>query len=112
MITIKLNDKGKPIEVIHGKKLNVISVPDLDKIFNTVENRSVLECDYSDLLGDGFGVLKDLLNSDNAVLVELGRDFISKIVETYEEVGEEELPDTIVELIEFVLTQSDTNTIL
>jgi len=113
MITIKLNDKGKPEAILNKKpKSNIVTLPDLDDIFDEVNDRSELECDYSDLLGGRFGVLKDLLNSNNAILVELGRDFLSMIIESYGDLGEYELPNNAAELIEFVLTKSDTNTIL
>jgi len=113
MITIKLNDKGKPEAILNKKpKSNIVTLPDLEDMFNDVDSRQELECDYSDLLGGDFIVLKELLNSNNAVFVELGRDFPSKIIESYEDLDEDELPDNAFELIEFVLTKSDTNTIL
>ena len=113
MITIKLNDKGKPEAILNKKpKSNIVTLPDLEDMFNDVDSRQELECDYSDLLGGDFSVIKELLNSDNAVFVELGRDFLHMIVDDYTDLNEYGLPDNAAELIEFVLTKSDTNTIL
>jgi len=115
MITVRVDKNRKPIEVIDNKQRNdLVIMPNLESIMDKVNDNSCLECEYGDLIEDDMLTIKELLNSKKECLVELGRVLLGYIVDDYNgAVGnDEELTMDAAELIEFILTKSDTDTIL
>jgi len=110
MIIVKLDKENNPVQILNdAPKLNVVSIPDLDEIFDEVEKHVELNCDYSALIGTDFNIIRKLLMSDDKDFRELGRCFISQIITDYDNLDEYGLPENALQVIEFVLLNPDSN---
>ena len=107
MITIKVDKKGIPIEVVkENPTTNLYTIPEYEKIFKLVDKNRDTDYEYSDLLGDNGEALSALLNSTNESLYNMGVLILLDIINSYnEEVDSgDELPDNADELYKYLLT--------
>ena len=107
MITVRVDKNKEPVELLNKvPDGNIVSMPNLRTILDTVNNERGFECDYRDLIGNDFSTVKELLNSGNKALIELGEWFIREIEGAYDSIADDTLPYNADKIIAFVLTNS------